>query len=215
MSVTNLYKTGARWVGSLNSPGLNTPPIVEILVASNNTLAIFSGDFIQQLTDGTVYPCTRGGGAYATPTHVVVSVANYLGNDSVPRKGNYLPAGTTYTGTVSKDNPFASILLCIPVLDQLFALTVPTAEATRTAATARTGKCIDLIANAGSTVTGESGHIAYSPTSDATYGWQATTGTGQLRLRDIPQVGLSGMQNDPTQANWEGHFTVYEIGGIV
>jgi hypothetical protein len=187
---------------------------MEILVASNNTLAIFSGDFIQQLTDGTVYPCTRGGGTYATPTHVVVSVANYLGNDSVPRKGNYLPAATTYTGTMSKDNPLASILLCIPVLDQLFALTIPTAESTRTTATAKIGKCIDILATAGSAVTGESGFTAYTGT-DGTYGWQSTTGSGQLRLRDIPQVGLSGMQNDPTQANWEGHFTVYEIGGIV
>ena len=215
MAVTNLYKPGFRWVGSLNSPGLNTPPIVELPVASGNTLAIFSGDAVQALTDGTVYPCTRGGGTYATPTHVVVSVANYLGNDSVPRKGNYLPAATTYTGTISKDNPFCTLLLCIPVLDQLFALTIPTAETTRTAATARIGKCIDLMTTtAGSTVTGESGMTAYTG-SDGTYGWQSTTGTGQLRLRDIPQVGLSGMQNDPTQANWEGHFTVYEIGGIV
>jgi hypothetical protein len=214
MSVTNLYRSGARWVGSLNSPGLNTPPIVEIPVATANTLAIFSGDFIQQLTDGSVYPCTRGGGTYATPTHVVVSVSNYLGADVTPRKGNYLPASTAYTGTMSKDNPNCSLLLCIPVLDQLFALVIPTAESTRTTATAKIGKCIDILATAGSTVTGESGHTAYTG-SDGTYGWQTTTVTGQLRLRDIPQVGLAGLQNDPTQANWEGHFTVYEIGGIV
>lgn len=214
MSVTNLFKNGARWVGPLNSPGLNTPPIDEILVASGNTLGLFSGDFIQLLTDGTVYPCTRGGGTYATPTHVVVSVANYLGSDGVPRKGNFLPAATTYTGTMSKDNPFASIILAIPVLDQLFAIVVPTAESTRTTATAKIGKCIDILATAGSTITGESGHTAYTG-SDGTYGWQTTGGTGQLRLRDIPQVGLAGMQNDPTQANWTGHFTVYEIGGIV
>ena len=213
MSATNYYKNGARWIKSLTQNGLGTPPTVRCVVASNNTLGVFSGDFVQQLTGGDVYPCTRGGGTYATPTHVVLSVEQYLGPDSIMRKGNYLPAATVYTGTTSLANPLASIVLCIPVQDQVFSLVIPTAEATKTAAGAKIGKCIDILATAGNTVTGVSGFTAYTGT-DGTYGWQTTTNSGQLRLREIPEVGLSGI-NDPTLANWEGYFTVYEIGTIV
>jgi hypothetical protein len=188
---------------------------VEALVATTQTLGLFSGDFLQQLTDGTMYPCTIKGGSYPTPSHVMVSCSNYLGTDGVVRKGNFLPAGIVYTGGISMDNPLASRVLCIPVLDQVFALVVPTAESTRAAAYAKIGKCIDINPGAGSTVTGESGHTCYTPTTAVTYGWLSTTTTQKLRLRDIPTVGLSGVQNDPTAANWEGWFTVYEIGGIV
>ena len=95
----------------------------------------------------------------------------------------------------------------------MFAFTVPTAEATATAATAKIDKCIDVDPGAGSTVTGLSGHLMYTGT-DGTYGWQSTTGTGQFRLREIPAIGLCGL-NDPTVANWEGWFTAYEIRGAI
>jgi hypothetical protein len=203
------YRLGATWVGSSANPALNTPPIVEMPVASNNTLAVFAGDLCEVLTGGTIYPCTRGGGSYPSLSYVVVSMKQYLGVDGVVRRGNYLPATTVYTGTTSIDNPLASIALCIPVTGQLFAMTVPTAEATTTAAQAKVGKCIDVNPGAGVTKTGLSGHLIYTGT-DATYGWQATTVAGQLRLEKIPQYGITGTLNDPTIANWTGIFSAYE-----
>jgi hypothetical protein len=197
----------------MTGPSLGTPPTLEIPVASNNTLGLFSGDLLQILTGGTVYPATRGGGSYPTPSHVMIG-AKYYGSDGVRRKGPFLPAATTYTGTVSKDNPLASIALVIPTVNQIFALVVPTAESTRTAAQAKVGKCIDVNPGSGSTVDGQSGHLIYTGT-DGTYGWQTTTVAAQLRLEEIPIYGMLGTLNDPTQPYWIGYFSVVETVATV
>jgi len=202
-------RLGAHWVRSMTGPSLGTPPTVELPVATANTLGLFAGDCLQILTGGTVYPTTVGGGSYPYISYVLLSMTRYYGSDGVIRRGPFLPAATAYTGTTSLANPLASIALCIPVANQIFALTVPTAEATLTAAQAKVGKCIDINPGAGTTVTGQSGHLIYTGT-DATYGWQATTVSGQLRLEEIPRVGLDGLLNDPTIANWTGYFSVVE-----
>jgi hypothetical protein len=192
----------------MTGPSLGTPPTLEIPVASNNTLALFNGDVLQFLTGGTVYPSTRGGGSYPYISHVMIG-AKYLGSDGVRRKGPFLPAATVYTGTTSLANPLASIALVIPTVNQIFALTVPTAEATLTAAQAKVGKCIDINPGTGNTTTGQSGHLIYTGT-DGTYGWQTTTASGQLRLEEIPRYGMTGALNNPTIANWTGYFSVVE-----
>jgi hypothetical protein len=197
----------------MTGPSLGTPPTLEIPVASNNTLGLFCGDLLQILTGGTVYPATRGGGSYPTPSHVMIG-ARYLGSDGVKRKGPFLPAATTYTGTVALTNPLASVALVIPTLNQIFAFTVPTAETTATAAQAKVGKCIDVNPAAGQLVSGQSGHLIYTG-SDGTYGWQNTTVSGQLRLEEIPRYGMTGLLNDPTIANWTGYFSVVETVATV
>ena len=196
---------GAKWVKSLTGGTVGTPPIIRKVVASNNTLAVFTGDWVQIQTDGTVYPCTTGGGAYATLSGVVVGIERYLGPDSIMRRGTYLPAATTYTGTVSLSNPLASVIYMIPWENQIFELDIPTAAATYTAATALIGQCADIVATAGSTVTGQSGH-----TSVAVGSFEATTVSGQMLLKAIPQYGLNGLKNDPTTTYWKGHFVAYE-----
>ena len=178
-------------------------------MATANTLAVFRGDFVQELTTGDVYPCTRGGGSYPSLSFVVLGVPRYLASDNQMKRGSFVPAATAYTGGLGMSNPLASIVLCIPVAGQLFSLTVPTAEATAAAAQGKVGKCIDINPGAGDTGTGLSGHLAYTGT-DATYGWQATTVAGQLRLESIPKYGLTGTLNDPTVANWTGIFSVVE-----
>jgi hypothetical protein len=203
------YRLGAWWAGPMYGPNLGTPPIVPKPVATANTLAVFRGDFVQALTTGDVYPSTIGGGNYPYLSYVVLGVKQYLASDGQMKRGSFLPASTAYTGGTSLTNPLASILLCIPVAGQLFQLTVPTAEASAAAAQAKVGKCIDINPAAGSTVNGLSGHLAYTGT-DATYGWQSTTGSGQLRLERIPQYGIAGTLNDPTVANWTGIFSVIE-----
>lgn len=206
---TQPKRLGAHWIRSAYGNNLGTPPVVELPVASNNTLGLFAGDCLQILTGGTVYPSTVGGGSYPYISHVLLSITRYYGSDGVRHRGPFLPAATTYTGVTSLSNPLASVALCIPVAGQIFALTVPTAEATWTAAQAKVGKCIDINPGAGSTVTGQSGHLIYTGT-DGTYGWQTTTNSGQLRLEEIPRYGLDGLANDPTVANWTGYFSVVE-----
>lgn len=192
---------GLRWVKSLANPALQTPPIVPKVALSNNTLAMFKGDLLKAETGGTVYPAAAGDAS----AFVLDSVVNYLGADSLTRTGAYLPAATTYTGTVSSVNPFASVLLCIPVHDQVFELDVPTACATQTAATALIGQAVDIVATAGSTSTGQSGF-----TTDTVANFQATTSSAQLRLVEIPRYCMNGAANDPTVAYWKGWFVVQE-----
>jgi len=201
---------GARWVKALGVNGPGTPPIVPKLVASNNTLALFAGDWLEELADGTVYPCTTGGGAHPKLSYVMVSADRYLGSDGLLRKGQFVPAATVYTGVVSLSNPLSTVVLCIPVENQIFEVDIPTAAATWTAATALIGKCADIIATAGSTVNGLSGH-----TSVAVANFEATTVSGQMLLREVPEYGMDGRANDPTTTYWKGWFQAYETLAVV
>lgn len=206
MSQIEPAKGGLRWVRSLVSPGLGTPPIEERVVATNNTNGIFRGDALREGTDGCLLQAAAG----ETISHVMVSCKRYRGSDGYMRTGAFLPATTTYTGTASRANPLASVVLVIPVKDQLFETDIPTAAATQTAATALIGQCVDIVVNAGDTVTGVSG-----VTADTVANFQATTVSAQLRLTDIPEYGLSGRINDVTQAYWKGYFQVYEQVTII
>lgn len=202
-------KGGLRWVRSLVSPGLGTPPIEERVVASNNAAGLFRGDLLKEGNDGCLLPAAAGNAA----SHVMVSCKQYRGSDGYMRTGQFLPASTTYTGTASRANPLASVVLVIPVKDQLFEVDVPSAAADQSAATALIGQCVDIVANAGDTVTGVSGFTTDTVANFVTI--TESAGTAQLRLTDIPEYGLSGRINDVTQAYWKGYFQVYEQITIV
>jgi len=198
---------GLQWVKSLSNPGLGTPPIVEKLVMTTNTYKLMKGDLLSATVDGAVYPTVAG----ATSAFVMDSAANYLGSDGLPRKGQYVPASTTYTGTASLSNPLATKVLAIPVQGQVFAAIIPTAAATLTAATALIGQCADIFGHpdgkTGDTTSGYSTEVVDTTST----GWQSTTTSAQLLLVEIPKYGLNGTPNDPTAANWLGYFVVNEI----
>ncbi len=199
-------KGGLRWVRSILSPGLNTPPTQERVVATNNATALFAGDGLKEGTDGCLLVAAAG----EAISHVMVAAVRYKGSDGYIRSGAFLPATTTYTGTASKGNPLASIVLAIPVNGQVFEVDVPTANATATAGEALIGQCVDIVANAGSTVTGESAW-----TTDTVANFAATGNSAQLRLIGIPQYDQFGRINDVTKTYWKGHFLVYEQVGIL
>ena len=194
---------GLRFVGSIGSSGLGTPPMQALPVASGQTLALFVGDALFHVSDGTVYPQTAGDANAIS--HVMVSVKNFLGSDSIPRKNNFLPAATSYTGTVDLSNPLASVVLCIPTEDCLFEVDVPTGAASKTAAQALVGQTVNIVATAGNTSNGMSGH-----TTDTVANFKAPGDSthGQLLLISIPQYDLTGRANDVTQAYWKGVFRV-------
>lgn len=194
-------KGGLRWVKSRTNPGLGTPPVVERVVATNNTTGLFSGDLLKTGTDGCLLPAAAGDSA----SHVMVAAVRYRGSDGYMRSGNFVPASTTYTGTASLANPLATVVLVIPVKDQIFETDIPTAAATQTAATALIGQTVDIVANAGSTTTGVSGY-----TADTVANFQTTTTSAQLRLLEVPEYGMSGSINDVTKTYWKGWFDVLE-----
>ena len=189
---------GLRFAGFVGSGGLGTPPIIALPVVSPNTLALFAGDALTKAADGTVYPATAGDSVCIS--HVMVSAKNYLGDDSIPRKGAYLPAAKTYTGGASIDNPLASIVLCIPTDHCLFEVDVPTAAATKAVAQGLMGQTINIVATAGSTANGQSGHTTDTVANVKTPG---DSTHGQLLLVSIPQYDLAGRANDPTVAYWK------------
>jgi hypothetical protein len=196
---------GLRWVKSEKGTA-NTPPTKEICVASAYGTGIFRGDLLKKIADGTAQVCAAGDSA----SYVCIGVKQYKDAGGI-RSGSYLPASTTYTGTISTKNPQCSVLLVIPVEDQIFEADITSGAATQTAATALIGQCVDIVATAGSTVTGQSGF-----TADTVANFQATTQTAQLELVEIPSFGLSdNKQNDVTAANWKGWFKVYETVTII
>lgn len=203
MSQVLPQKGGLRFAGFVASGGLGTPPIVARPVVSNNTLALFVGDALTAAADGTVYPTTAGDAVAIS--HVMVSAKNYLGDDSIPRKGAYLPAAKTYTGTVSLDNPLANIVLCITTEGCLFEVDVTTAASTKTAAQALVGQTVNIVATAGSTANGQSGHTSAAV---ASFNGPGDSTHGQLLLVSIPQYDLQGRVNDPTATYWKGIFRV-------
>ena len=192
---------GLRWRSSRNG-GLGTPPIIRRPVASAYGTALYTGDVVKVVSDGTVAVC----GATDHPFAVVVGVERYLGADSLVRSGSYLPASTTYTGTTSTDNPLASVLLLIPLLDQLFEADMDTAVATYTAAQDLVGNCFNVIATAaGSAVNGQSGYTMNEGS--------AATSNCQFILKEVPTYGLGqNTMNDPTVAYWKGVFEVNMAG---
>jgi len=196
---------GLRFAGFIGSGGLGTPPIVALPVASPSAsgVALFKGDALFHVNNGTVDVQTAGDALAIS--HVMESVKNYLGSDSLVRKGAFLPAATSYTGTVSIDNPLASVVLCIPADHCLFEVDVPTGAATKTAAQSLVGQTVNIVATAGSTANGQSGHTTdtvanFKNPGDSTH--------GQLLLVKIPQYDLAGRANDPTVAYWKGIFRV-------
>jgi len=196
---------GLRWVKSLTS-GSSNPPVEERVVASAYGTGLFRGDPLRMATDGTLVAAA----ATESISHVMVAAVRYYGSDGVIRSGQFLPASTTYTGTYSRANPLASVILVIPVTNQLFEVDVTTANATQTAGTALIGQCVDVVATAGSTTTGVSGY-----TTDTVANFAATTVSAQLKLIQIPEYGMSGMINDVTKTYWKRIFEVYEIHAAI
>lgn len=194
---------GFRWVKSLTSPGLLTPPIVRKVVASAYASAIYVGDVLKLVNDGTVALC---GASDALVSHVCVGVERFKSTaDGLMRSGTYAPCSSslTYTGSASLDNPFATVLLCVPARDQVFEVLSNATGTDWATAQALVGTYCDLDAStlSGSTTSGQSGETLNISTT--------STSSGQWTILDIPVFGIGqSKMNDPGAAYWTMHVTV-------
>lgn len=191
--MANIQVGGFRWVRS--RLGGNTAPIEEMPVASNNSTAIFSGDIVKRVSDGTVIVAAAGD---LTLAYVVVGCARYKRSDGAIVAGNYLPASTTYTGAPSVANPQASILTCIPLQYQILECDANTAVASETAAQDLVGNNCDFVATAGNTSTGRSGFVLDTSAPG--------TATANFRVLEI----VRSPDNDVTSVNFKVRVTVNE-----
>ena len=113
--------------------------------------------------------------------------------------GNFLPVTTAYTGAPTLSNPQASVVSVTPAMGQVFEADVDTAMATATAAQDLMFNNADIVATAGSTSTGRSGHVINGASGTG-------TATAQWRLLEV----VLSPDNDVTAANWKVRMTLNE-----
>lgn len=185
--MANVALGGFRWRKNRRG-GANQEPREERMVASNNTVAIFAGDPVKLVNDGTVVVAGVGDAVYA----IAMGTTRYRNSSGTIVAGNFLPAATTYTGAPVLSNAQASVLQCCPVVGQVFEVDVNTGQASLTAAQTLVNNNANVVATAGNTSTGRSAY-----TLDA-----STAGTGGTLAWRILEVAPDP-SNDPTAANWK------------
>ncbi len=150
-------------------------------VASGNTLAIFAGDWVDLVTAGVVYPSSA---ATSLPLGVVAQCSYVTNNTRV--FSNYVPASTVYTPTTrGSANTTYVWVWDDPSIEYVMDVAVATTAALNYAGV---GANMDLLATAGSTVYGRSGHQL-----DGSY----IAATAQFRILEI----LRRADNDLTSLN--------------
>jgi hypothetical protein len=169
-------------------------PNVEILpVANNYATAICRGDCLKRVSDGTVAVCAAG-----DSVDFVADGIDQYNSSGVLVKGNRVPANTTFSPT-TVGSPNETRVRCIPVRGVIFEADVDTAAASVATAQGLVGNNFDIVATAGSSTTGRSGHVINGASGSG-------TATATWRL-----VGIcTRLDNDVTSANWKGRFVINE-----
>lgn len=183
--------TGFRFVKMRNGA---KDPVPEVMpVANNYGTAICIGDCLKRVSDGTVAVCAAGDSV----DFISMGVQQYISNGVLVR-GTRVPANTTFTPT-TVGSPNETRVFCMPVVGALFEADVDTAASTVATAQGLVGNNFDIVATAGSSTTGRSGHVINGASGSG-------TATATWRLVAIaPDVN-----NDVTSANWKGYFQINE-----
>lgn len=167
--------------------GYNNGSAVEIPIADGYTVNIFSGDFVERTTGGTVIRQNGSTGESPTTTNITAGVAvgfRYVDPNGSPVWSNF------YLGNASNTNAFA--LVCTDP-NQLYmiqgdeAVTLTTGYPTEVGCNAAV---VTFAASSGSTVTGNSG-IALDVSS------AATTAALACRIVAVPDDGENLTSSTP------------------
>lgn len=161
---------GLRYRKSLS--GATGPTILTLPVATGNSTAIFKGDLIKQTSGGYVDVAAAGDNDIVG---VCDGVEQYWDGTQL-QKGQYLPASTAYSTNLSRK----SVLRIISAADAVFEADTSAATATTEAAwIAFMGENCDIVATAGTTGNGLSGHCIDDSSHAAS--------SKQLRLLEVAQ----------------------------
>jgi hypothetical protein len=192
--MANIALGGARFIKRRG--GGNLEGTEEMPVASAYGTAIFFGDLVKRVSDGTIAAAAAGDAIYG----IAAGAVRYKSASGVIQGGNYLPASTTFTGAPHISNPQASIVKVIPLFAyDVFEMDVDTAVASVTAAQDLVANNFDIVATAGSTTTGRSGYVVNNASGMG-------TSTAQIRMIAVSTDNL----NDVTAVNWKAQFIVNE-----
>lgn len=173
-----------------NVYGQSNPKPRRMQVATAYGTAIFCGDPVKKVNDGSVSIAAAGEAIYG-----IVSAVHYLTTAGVYVDKNYVPASIAYTA--DRTRTIVDVIVAYPGIR----FKVCADAAIATVATARTyvDENVDHVATAaGNTGTGRSGYQI------AIAGHQ--TATAQWRLSEL-LCGDDDPTNDPTQAN---HYWIVE-----
>jgi hypothetical protein len=178
--MANIVRGGFR---PRRNQGYSSPRRYEL--ASGNSTAVFPGDLVTLVTAGVVDLVTAGGaplilGAVSHVSYVLNGVRQY---------GPYVPASTTYSPT-SRGSANATYVYVHddPGIEYIACLASHANTATAALIYAAVGANMDIVATAGSTVYGRSGH---------TLDGNPIAGTAQMRILEV----LRDPANDLTSAN--------------
>jgi hypothetical protein len=154
-------------------------------IASSYGTAIFPGDVVTLVTAGTIEACTAGGAPLILG---VVAHVSYVSNNKRVY-GQYVPATTVYSPTArGSANASYAYVWDDPSIEYIANLASHANTATAALIYAAVGANMDLVATAGSTVYGRSGHqLDGNPIA----------GTAQFRINEV----LRSPANDLASAN--------------
>lgn len=172
--MANVQRGGLRWVKNRYAPKTTEPPIEILPVADSYATALYNGDLVKLISDGTIQAASAGD----IPYGVFVGAEQYF-DGSVLRKGGSLPASTT-SGSKPERESRARV---IPVRGQVFEVSADDATTATTLAgfEAFVGENCEWIAGTASGDT--SGTLLDISTHN-------TTNTLSLRIIDIPNKSL-------------------------
>lgn len=183
MARSNYLFTGLRWYR--NKFGGDKPNPIPCVVADNYATALYPGDPVAAVNDGTVAQCAAGGAVFG----VIHSVLQLKNSDSVlVRNALYVPANTRWTNHADR-----TIVMVIPAREAEFKVQ------------ADDGSSITTLAAALSCVGENADHTFASATASAALGLSAclldisthnTTNTLGWRIVDALTDTMPG--SDPT-----------------
>jgi hypothetical protein len=175
--MANYQRGGLRWVRSRTNPDQHSPPIEFKTVATSYATALYTGDIVKIVSDGTIAAAAAGDTAYGVfdGAEQYYDVAN-----GVMKKGGSLPS-TVAWGTVWERRSVARV---IPFRGQVFRMCCDDATTFTTPATYddSVGENCEWIA--GTAVGDQSGTLLDISTNN-------TTNTLSLRILSYPNQNLT------------------------
>ncbi len=214
--MANVQTNGFRPWGTFSN-GQGMPGVRVQEVANNNTLGVFVGDVIKQLSDGTVYPAAASDNGVLCG--VVVGCSYVFQGRRI--QANFIPAATTFTPTTVGSNN-ASLVEFVPLTGETIFKVRGLAATATTLATqvAFIGENMDLDVGAGGDTT-----TGVSSFSLATAGHVTTT--MNFRVIGIDGYNLENglatslLDQDVSAASFdylvtcnEGFYPPYSTSGI-
>ncbi len=205
MARANPVRYGLRYVGSTFAENV-TPRLLDCQVATNYGTALYMGDPVKMVSDGSVAQSAAG-----DPVFGVIAGVGYRNADGVFVEKNYVPANTTYT-----PDRLRTIVRVVPATPfTIFEVDADDGSSITTVAAARAlvwENCDHIFTNAGTAATGLSGvQLDISTHGTATAQWRIFSVSPLTVGNDLTQISAKYWVVANETHNWPGTFSTTGI----